>query len=105
MPPGYVAASAQLELERGTVVGVTIVYRHRESDLAGGALLLHVEPGRHLPPAGASDQYGLDVDGIAVRWTPERSVLEWATDGTYVSLSGALPLPTLLGVVEGIVAT
>jgi hypothetical protein len=104
LPAGYVPASAQLELEHGAIVGVTVLYRQLESDLAGGPLTLHVEPGRRLSPASSSDQFRIEVGGIGARWTPGRSLLEWEQEGAYLSLSGAVPFPTLLGIVDGIVA-
>lgn len=103
LPAGYVPASAQLEREEGVVVGVTVLYRQRESDLAGGPLFLHVEPGRGLPPTTSSARYRVDAGGIDARWTPARSLLEWEHGGVYASLTGALPLSTLLGIVRGIV--
>ena len=100
LPDGYVAASAQLESMDGDVKAVTIVYRQRESDLAGGPLVLHVEPGLSLPPASSTDQFRVDAAGSEVRWTPGRQLLEWERDGVYRSLGGPLSLEALLRILS-----
>ena len=47
----------------GDVVGVTFVFRQRESDAAGEPLVLHVQAGHMLPPASSADQSLVDLDG------------------------------------------
>jgi hypothetical protein len=97
LPPGYIVASAALESDPAGVTGVSFVFRQRETDTAGGPIVLHVQEGATLPPASAATQYQLALrDGTPARWTPARGQLEWVTDGAYLSLEGRSGLRTLL---------
>ena len=78
------------------VVAVTFVFRQRESDDAGGPIVLHIQVGEALPPASSARQSLLDLDGAEARWTPERSLLEWIDGGAYLSLEGDLTLTAML---------
>jgi hypothetical protein len=87
LPAGVVMTSVELVRSRGSI-GVTVYYRDVLAS-AGDALRLHLEAARTLPPASASEQATLEVDGGAGRWTASRSRLEWLRDGVYASLDGA----------------
>ena len=90
LPAGYVVASAQVasDVATGDVVGVTFVFRQRESDTAGEPIVLHVQAGHTLPPASSADQSLVDLDGTSARWTPGRGQLEWIAGDAYLSLEG-----------------
>ncbi len=100
LPAGYVLASALVASDTTTaeraVVAVTFVFRQRESDDAGGPIVLHIQVGEALPPASSARQSLLDLDGAEARWTPERSLLEWIDGGAYLSLEGDLTLTAML---------
>ena len=91
-------ASAEVESDvaDGDVVGVTFVFRQRESDAAGGPIVLHVRAGQKLPPASSADQSLVDLGGTRLRWTPGRGQLEWIADGAYISLEGTSDLASML---------
>ena len=103
LPKGYVVASAQLasDAASGDVVGVTFVFRQRESDAAGEPIVLHVQAGRMLPPASSADQSLVDLDGTPARWTPGRGQLEWIAGGAYLSLEGRADLGSMLELASG----
>jgi len=98
LPNGYVIASAEVEsdIADGDVVGVSFVFRQRESDAAGGPIVLHVRAGQMLPPASSADQSLVDLSGTRMRWTPGRGQLEWIADGAYISLQGTADLASML---------
>jgi hypothetical protein len=98
LPAGYVVASAQVasDVETGDVVGVTFVFRQRESDTAGEPLVLHVQAGHTLPPASSADQSLVDLDGTSARWTPGRRQLEWIAGDAYLSLEGEADLARMI---------
>jgi hypothetical protein len=98
LPGGYVVASAQVasDTATGDVVGVTFVFRQRESDAAGEPIVLHVQAGHMLPPASSADQSLVDLDGTSVRWTPDRGQLEWIAGDAYLSLQGGADLASML---------
>jgi hypothetical protein len=98
LPAGYVAASAQVASEAltGDVIGVTFVFRQRESDAAGEPLVLHVQRGNTLPPASSADQSLVDLNGTSARWTPGRRQLEWIAGDAYLSLEGDGDLARML---------
>ena len=104
LPAGYVVASAQLasDATTGLVVGVSFVFRQRESDTAGGPIVLHVQAGDVLPPASSADQSLVKLDGTRGRWTPDRGQLEWIAGGAYLSLEGDADLATILGLASQI---
>jgi outer membrane lipoprotein-sorting protein len=99
-PAGYVLASAKVEsdatVEDGDVIAVTFVFRQRESDTAGGPIVLHVQKGEVLPAASSADQTLVTFDGEGARWTPERGQLEWIAGSAYLSLQGDLGLTAML---------
>jgi outer membrane lipoprotein-sorting protein len=100
LPTGYVLASAQVASDATTeeraVVAVTFVFRQRETDDAGGPIVLHVRAGGTLPPASSARQSLLDLGGAAARWTPERNQLEWIVSGAYLSLEADMTLTAML---------
>jgi hypothetical protein len=100
LPAGYVLASAQVASDataaRNDVIAVSFVFRQRETDAAGGPIVLHVQPGEALPPASSAHQALVDLDGTQARWTPSREQLEWIAGGAYVSLEGGLGLADML---------
>ena len=98
LPAGYVLASAQVASDVSTaqVVAVSFVFRQRESDAAGAPIVLHVQPGRMLPPASSARQSVVDLVHGHARWTPGRDQLEWIADGAYLSLQGGPDLTTML---------
>jgi hypothetical protein len=98
LPEGYREESAQRESLHGTLAGVTMRFRERDTDAAGPPLILHMEPRRSLPPASSADQSRVEVGMITGRWTPSRSLLEWADRGAYWSLQGDVDLRTLLSI-------
>ena len=88
LPAGYVVASAQVASDPVTreVFSASFVFRQRESDAAGGPIVLHVQAGHRLPPASSADQSLVKLDGDEARWTPGRGQLEWiAGDGVPVA--------------------
>ncbi|MGH2595774.1 MAG: hypothetical protein ACRDH7_07400, partial [Actinomycetota bacterium] len=82
--------------DRSGPTGVSFVYRQRETDTAGGPLVLHVQAGVALPSASSALQFLVDLGGTSARWTPDRGQLEWIRDGVYVSLQGSLGLNAML---------
>jgi hypothetical protein len=100
LPAGYVLASAQVASDTTAtedhVIAVSFVFRQRESDAAGGPIVLHVQPGEALPPASSAHQTLVDLDDARARWTPERDQLEWIAGGAYLSLEGGLDLVAML---------
>jgi outer membrane lipoprotein-sorting protein len=100
LPAGYVVASAQVASEstatQNAVIAVSFVFRQRETDAAGGLIILHVQPGEVLPPASSAHQALVDLQGATARWTPSRDQLEWIAGGAYLSLQGGLSLATTL---------
>jgi hypothetical protein len=100
LPAGYVLASAQIAsdvtaIEDG-VIAVSFVFRQRESDAAGGPIVLHVQRYEALPPASSAHQALVELDGATARWTPDRDQLEWIAGGAYLSLEGGLSLTAML---------
>ena len=93
------------------MVGVTFVFRQRESDAAGEPLVLHVQAGHTLPPASSADQFLVDLDGTSARWTPGRRQLEWIAGDAYLSLEGdgdlarMLDLASAFGTIEAVPGT
>ena len=104
LPAGYVVASAQVASDSATVgndvIAVSFVFRQRETDRAGGAIVLHVERRDALPPASSANQMLLTFEGVEARWTPGRYQLEWISDGAYLSLQGDQDLATLLSLAD-----
>ena len=100
LPAGYVLASGQIASDATStgndVIAVSFVFRQRETDTAGGPIVLHVQPGGTLPPASTADQTLVDLGGAQARWTPERQQLEWIAGGAYLSLGGELSLAAML---------
>ncbi|MGZ8593766.1 MAG: zf-HC2 domain-containing protein [Actinomycetota bacterium] len=100
LPAGYVLASAQVASDatsiESDVIAVSFVFRQRETDTAGGPIVLHVQPGAALPSASSALQVLVDLDGVAARWTPSRGQLEWIAGGAYLSLEGGLDLAAML---------
>jgi hypothetical protein len=100
LPAGYVLASAQVASAATAgeedVIAVTFVFRQRETDTAGGPIVVHVQTGDVLPPASSADQTLVGFDGAQARWTPERDQLEWIAGGAYLSLQGDLSLTAML---------
>ena len=96
LPAGYVLVSASILSGRPGPTAVNFVFRQRESDTAGGPMLLHVQMGDALPPASSAHQLLVDLDATSARWTPDRDQLEWIRDGAYVSLQGPLGLDAML---------
>jgi hypothetical protein len=100
LPAGYVLASAQVASDitstENAVSFVSFVFRQRETDAAGGPIVLHVQVGETLPPASAAHQTLVDLDGARARWTPDRDQLEWIAGGAYLSLEGGLSLSSML---------
>jgi hypothetical protein len=96
LPAGYVLVSASIVSDRTGATAVSFVFRQRETDTAGGPLVLHVQMGDALPPASSAHQLLVDLDGTSARWTPDRDQLEWIGEGAYVSLQGPLGLDTML---------
>ena len=96
LPAGYVLVSASILSGRTGPTAVNFVFRQRESDTAGGPMLLHVQMGDALPPASSAHQLLIDLGGTSARWTPDRDQLEWIRDGAYVSLQGPLGLDAML---------
>ncbi|MGH2680721.1 MAG: hypothetical protein ACRDG8_09630 [Actinomycetota bacterium] len=105
LPPGYVAASAEISSAGSAIRAVTLHLRRLDMDAAGGPITLHVEPGAVLPrPSSAAQsriRLGPGVDGTG-RWTPARSQLEWIDDGSYHSLQGELGLRTLIAIASAV---
>lgn len=100
LPAGYVLASARAAsdatpTEHGAIA-VSFVFRQRETDAAGGPIVLHVQLSEALPPASSAHQTLVDLDGAQARWTPERDQLEWIAGGAYLSLEGPLGLAAML---------
>jgi hypothetical protein len=100
LPGGYVMASAEVasSVATGDVVGVTFVYRQRESDAVGEPFVLHVRAEQMLPPASSADQSLVDLNGTQARWTPGREQLEWIVDGAYISVEGTADLASMLDI-------
>jgi hypothetical protein len=98
LPAGYRAESAQRESLHGALTGVTIRFRERDTDAAGPPLIFHVEPRRSLPPPSSAAQSRVEMGTITGRWTPSRSLLEWADRGAYWSLQGDVDLRTLVSI-------
>jgi outer membrane lipoprotein-sorting protein len=100
LPAGYVLASAQVASDAtaadGRVVAVSFVFRQRESDTAGGPIVLHLQAGEALPPASSAHQALVDLDGTRARWTPSRDQLEWIAGSAYLSLEGGPSLAAML---------
>ena len=96
LPAGYVLVSASLVSDRTGASAVSFVFRQRETDTAGGPLVLHVQAADALPPASSAQQLLVDLDGTSARWTPDREQLEWIRDGAYVSLQGPLGLDAMV---------
>ena len=96
LPAGYVLVSASVASDASGPTGVSFIYRQRETDAAGGPIVLHVQAGVVLPPASSALQLLVDLDGTSARWTPDRAQLEWIRDGAYVSLQGPLGLAAML---------
>ncbi|MGZ5296750.1 MAG: hypothetical protein ACXWYT_07525 [Actinomycetota bacterium] len=100
LPAGYVLASAHVASDAATagdhVIAVSFVFRQRETDTAGGPIVLHIQPGDALPPASSADQVLVDLGGVRARWTPDRDQLEWIAGGAYLSLEGNLGLTAML---------
>jgi negative regulator of sigma E activity len=105
LPEGYVVASAELSKVGSAVQAVTLYLRQLDMDAAGEPLTLHVEAETGLPPPSSSQQSRIRFAGVAGRWTPSRSELEWVDGDTYHSLQGGLGLPTLLAIASAIVGT
>jgi hypothetical protein len=98
LPAGYRVESAERESLHGTLTGVTMRFRERDTDTAGPPLTLHVEPRRPLPPPSSAAQSRVEMGTITGRWTPSRSLLEWADRGAYWSLQGDVDLRTLVSI-------
>jgi outer membrane lipoprotein-sorting protein len=96
LPAGYVLVSASVASDASGPTGVSFVFRQRESDTAGGPIVLHMQMADALPPASSAQQLLVDFDGTSARWTPDRDQLEWIRDGAYVSLQGLLGLDAML---------
>ncbi len=96
LPAGYVLASASIVSGQAGPTAVNFVFRQRETDTAGGPLVLHVQMADALPPASSAHQLLVDLNGISARWTQDREQLEWIRDGAYVSLQGPLGLDAML---------
>jgi hypothetical protein len=100
LPAGYVLVSAQVASDAtataNDVIAVTFVYRQRETDAAGGPIVLHIQLGETLPPALSSHQALVALDGEQARWTSDRDQLEWIAGGAYLSLEGGLSLADML---------
>lgn len=102
LPQGSVLASVEL-VRVGADVGVTLYFRESEVDVAAGAIRLHLEAARELPPASAAEQSLVEVVGVPGRWTPDRWQLEWVSDGVYRSLDApGLGLEELLAIAASI---
>ena len=89
LPAGYVVASAQVASDPMTreVLSASFVFRQRESDAAGGPIVLHARVGHRLPPASSAEQSLVELDGTRARWTPGRGQLEWIA-GTALPVAG-----------------
>ena len=96
LPAGYVLVSASVASDASGPTAVSFVFRQRESDTAGGPIVLHVQMADALPPASSAHQLLVDLDGASARWTPDRDQLEWIRFGTYFSLQGPLGLDAML---------
>jgi hypothetical protein len=93
-----VLASAELvHLHKDTALNV--YFQQQDSDLGTGAIRLHEEAAKKLPPASSATQSEVEVRGVTGRWTPDRNQLEWVDQGVYYSLDAAgLSLADLLAV-------
>ncbi len=96
LPAGYELVSASVASDASGPTAVSFVFRQRESDTAGGPIVLNVQMSDALPPASSAHQLLVDLDGTSARWTPDREQLEWIRDGAYVSLQGAVGLDAML---------
>ena len=96
LPAGYVLVSASISSDRSGPTGVSFVFRQRESDAAGGPIVLHAQMADALPPASSAHQLLVDLAGTSARWTSDREQLEWVRDGVYVSVQGPLDLDAML---------
>jgi hypothetical protein len=96
LPVGSTLASAELvRLHHNAALNV--YFQQRTTDLGTGAIRLHEEVGRKLPPASSAVQSEVQIRGVTGRWTPDRNQLEWVEDGVYYSLDAAgLTLADLL---------
>jgi hypothetical protein len=102
LPEGLALASVEL-VDTGTGTGVTLYLRDRDADGADGTIRLHLEPATSLPPATSAVQSTVDVGGVAGRFTPDRSQLEWVDEGVYTSIDAqGLDLAELLALAVSI---
>jgi outer membrane lipoprotein-sorting protein len=102
LPAGFTLASVELA-RVGTDVGVTLYFRDGEVDLGAGAIRMHLEAARELPPASAPEQFTVEVAGVPGRWTPDRALLEWVVGGVYRSLDApGLGLEQVLAIAASI---
>jgi hypothetical protein len=97
-PRGFSATSAEV-VRVGEARSLNVYFQRDDTAFDSGALRLHEEPARELPPASAARQFSVVVRGLEGRWTPGRHQLEWIEGGVYVSLDApSLALQDLLDV-------
>jgi hypothetical protein len=81
----------------------TLHYLRPGSELDGTGIRLYQSGGDALPPPLDLEVLGVEVRGIAGRYSAERSELEWVEDGVYRSLQApAFDLAGLLRIAESL---
>ena len=101
LPLGYAPASATRTFDAGNETGITITFRHRDTDAAGPPLTLH----RGVADAGpttAPDQVRVTIGSGRGLFTPSTSVLTWSDAGSSWSLQGDITLARLVAIAAAI---
>lgn len=95
-PEGYEVAAVHLVRAAGTE-GVTLFLRRPGMESDGVGIRIHQARGEMLPPPLDPNVARVQVGGIAARYSPNRSELEWVDEGVYRSITaGSLDLNGLI---------
>ncbi len=88
LPSGY-EGPPEVALRSTSAAGITITTYHRRAEIELDGLGIRIAQSRGIDvlPPSSEEFVPVAIDGIAARWLPERSELEWIDGDVYRSVS------------------